>query len=245
MKGNQNMQRNNYFNIFENPKVPENVSIELPLLRDPIDISNWAIGITSTGMPVIKDKILPIEREDDQVLSGIQYSNYIPKSNNSSLTGRKKEALDFFISKGLSLHQASGIVGNLIAESNLKSESSVKDTNGKMSGGIAMWNGDNFNKLKNEASKKGVSWKDFNFQLEFLWNDLNSNNNQMKDVLKRLFNSTNAREASDAWAYYERYAGYNYSLNTAKQAGWSKQRIQQEHDKRANFAEQLYNSYGQ
>jgi hypothetical protein len=47
----------------------------------------------------------------------------------------------------------------------------------------------------------------------------------MNDVRNRLNNSKNPYEASEAWAYYERYAGYDGSTKTAKKAGWSQSRI--------------------
>ena len=138
--------------------------------------------------------------------------------------------------RGLQPHQAAGIVGNLMSESGLNPSSKAMDTNHKMAGGLAAWNGPLWEKLHRDATAAGKPWNDIDYQLDFLWGLLNNGSKQMNDVKARLMAARTPYEASDAWAYYERYAGYNYDPRTARQAGWSSARIKQEHDKRGNWA---------
>ena len=148
------------------------------------------------------------------------------------------------IKRGLQPHQAAGIVGNLMAESGLNPSSNAIDTNGLRAGGLAAWNGPLWNGLHQYAQEKGKPWNDINLQLDYLRDLLNKNTKQMNDVRARLQKSQTPYDASDAWAYYERYAGYNYDPNTARQAGWSIARIKKEHDNRganANGFMELWN----
>lgn len=148
------------------------------------------------------------------------------------------------IKRGLQPHQAAGIVGNLMAESGLNPSSNAPDTNGLHAGGLASWNGPLWERLHKFAAQQGKNWNNIDLQLDYLWSLLNDNSPQMKDVRERLARAKTPYDASDAWAYYEKYAGYNYNPNTARQAGWSMARIQQEHDKRganANGVMDLWN----
>ena len=146
--------------------------------------------------------------------------------------------------KGLQPHQAAGIVGNLMAESGLNPSSNAIDTNGLRAGGLAAWNGPLWEGLHSYARQQGKPWNNIDLQLDYLWNLLGRDNKQMNDVRARLAAAKTPYDASDAWAYYERYAGYNYDPRTARQAGWSVARIQREHDNRganANGAMALWN----
>lgn len=165
-----------------------------------------------------------------------QFIGNINKSNKISKEAERKNAIyimDNLVNKrGLQPHQAAGIVGNLRAESGLNPSSHTMDTNKKMAGGLAMWNGSLWEKLHRDSAAYGKPWNDMDYQLDFLWNMLNQNDKQMNDVRARLAAAKTPYEASDAWAYFEKYAGYNYNPNTARQAGWSMERIQREHDTR-------------
>lgn len=139
------------------------------------------------------------------------------------------------VQRGYKPHIAAGIVGNLMAESSLNPGSSTNDL-GATAGGLAQWRGDLFKNLKSEAKSKNVPWNDINFQLDYLHNTLN----QRSDVLDRLSRATNPEEASEAWAYYEKYAGYDGTTKTAKKAGWSQKRVDEEHQKRKDYSNEIY-----
>lgn len=100
----------------------------------------------------------------------------------ASLTDRKQIAYEYFTSVGWTPAQAAGIVGNLVAESNLipvaKGDIGLhapKD----VSIGIAQWyNGRKSERppnLREFARKKGKAWYDFQTQLEFVNWELQQN----------------------------------------------------------------------
>ena len=131
--------------------------------------------------------------------------------SNSSLTGDKKQALNFFYTKlldknkgkknaeSLSYIQASGIVGNLIYESGLRT--GIKGDGGRAFG-IAQWHPDRQKGLVELAKSRGTDIFDFNTQLEYVWKELNSTE---KKALDSLLSSTNVEQSTEAFMnHYER-----------------------------------------
>ena len=86
-------------------------------------------------------------------------------------------AMAFFMGKGLSPAQAAGIVGNLQQESNI-------DPNAP-GGGIAQWIGDRWTNLVNFAAANGTSPNDFQTQLNFLWQELNTSESGSLTALRQ------------------------------------------------------------
>ena len=82
-----------------------------------------------------------------------------------------------------------------------------------------------------------MAWTNVDLQVDFLVNELNNN---YKDVLQKLSASNNPTEASKAWSYYEKFAGYDGTTKTAKKAGWSQAKVNQEHEKREKNSETYY-----
>lgn len=171
------------------------------------------------------------------------------KSNFNINDDQKTKALyimDQLINKyGRNAHEAAGIVGNLIAESKLNTEAYNGNDLGLPSGGIAQWNGSNFSKLKVYAKERGKSWKDLDLQIDFLNSTIDN------DVNNRLLSSTNPLEASRAWAYYEKFAGYDGTTKSAqklkKSKGWTEAQTQnyinKEHAKRGKYSDEIYKLY--
>lgn len=120
------------------------------------------------------------------------------KTVGQNVQGDKKKALEFFQSKGLSAFQAAGIVGNLIHESGLNT--TIKGDGGKAFG-IAQWHPDRQKGLKELAKSRGTDISDFDTQLEYVWQELNSTE---KKALDKLLNSKNTQEATMAFMSYER-----------------------------------------
>lgn len=215
---------NNPFQIFENVETPkaEKVELNLPLFGT-IDISPWASGVSSSGVPITKDTTKPeesaliINNSPEEDIQGIQefVSQNTTSQNNKIKNGSKEAAKKFFIEKGLSPHQAAGIVGNLIQESNLNT--SIKGDGGK-SFGIAQWNGDRRKGLQNFAKERGTDISDLNTQLEYVWKELNSTH---KNALDEILQSKNSDEATVAFMRKfekpnEKYANLAARLRYAK-----------------------------
>lgn len=241
------------FVSFEAVETPR-IEISLPLVDSPIDISNWSQKITENGTPIVQNNLRNpmtnnnsrgrqeiIEPSTEETLVREEYSN-TPAKKTITKQDQKNNALTIMnnlVRRGYQPHVAAGITGNLMAESGLNPSNSANDL-GVKGGGLAAWRGDLFQNLKRNAKSNNVPWNDINFQLDYLDNLLKQDNSQMNDVRNRLSRSKDPYEASEAWAYYERYAGYDGSTRTAKKAGWNQSRINQEHEKRGNYAKEIY-----
>lgn len=197
---------------------------------EPIKISGKIIrfGIDDNMYDVLD---IPFEYKFPEVPLGISKKEEeieTPVQNNSSIKNKENYAMQFFIKKGLSKQAASGIVGNLVAESNLNT--TIQGDKGT-SIGIAQWHdtkagvGRKTN-LFNFAKKRGLNWKNLDTQLQFLWNELKSD---PKYGLSKLQKAKTAKEASFLFGYYfERFKGYEDSSHS-------------EHKKRASISQRLFN----
>lgn len=111
------------------------------------------------------------------------------------LNGNKKKAMNFFQSKGLSAYHAAGIVGNLIGESNLN-HTAVNKSSGAY--GIAQWLGNRKKKLFSEYGNNPT----FEQQLEFVWEELNTDE---KSAYDRLLQTKSVDEAVNSFMqHFER-----------------------------------------
>ena len=152
----------NNFTTYQAVETPK-VELNLPLMSNPIDITDWSTGISDNGTPIVKSN-LP-KMTDNETIAEFNppteevTTSYSVSTNNS---GNKKKAMDFFMSKGLAAHQAAGIVGNLMVESgdNTLSKTSNLGDSGK-SYGIGQWNGSRRKNLENFARNKGKDMSDF------------------------------------------------------------------------------------
>ena len=132
----------------------------------------------------------------------IQYS-----FDNKNVTGNKKKAMEFFMNKGLPQHMAAGIVGNLVQESNLNT--TAKGDGGKAFG-IAQWHPDRQKGLKELAKRNGTDISDFNTQLEYVWQELNSSH---KNALDRLLKSQNTEQATKTFMDHFEKPSKNPNVN--------------------------------
>lgn len=198
---------NSFFTTYQNVEVPK-VELNLPIMDTPMDISDWASGIAEDGTPIVKDNRLRLYMINDNnpepeiTVSSPQQSTTEKSStsnssssnqSNNSKTNREKQALNFFINKGLQKYQAAGIVGNLLVESPGLNTEAVGDNGSAY--GIAQWRLDRRRALKEFASRRGKPMSDFETQLEFLWEEMNSSQKKYK-VLEGLLSSKNEEEAA-------------------------------------------------
>jgi hypothetical protein len=94
-----------------------------------------------------------------------------------------KKAFDFFVGKGFTKTQSSGIVGNLLFESRLN----PKITNSIGAYGIAQWLGDRKKRLF-----KKPNYDTLEVQLNFIWEELLSTEKNARIALKRTNTSADA-----------------------------------------------------
>ena len=174
----------NNFTTYQAVETPK-IELNLPLMSSPLDISDWSTGISENGTPIVKSN-LP-RMTDNGIIAEFNpptEETTISYSVSANNTGNKKKAMDFFMSKGLPAHQAAGIVGNLIGESNLN-HTAVNKSSGAY--GIAQWLGPRKTALFNKYGKNPT----FEQQLDFLWDELQSTE-------KRAFNSLKSAKTLEA-----------------------------------------------
>ena len=118
--------------------------------------------------------------------------------------GTPQQAIEFFMSKGLTRAQAAGIAANLSHESNFN-PNAVGD-NGT-SHGIAQWHNERATAMRNWTRANGFDSNSFRGQLEFLWHELNGSES---NALNKLRQTTNAYDAGMSFQrYFERPATIN------------------------------------
>lgn len=210
-----------FFGVYQAAESPK-VELNLPLMDSPVDISNWAVGVTEEGTPIVKDNRSQFninnnpEEEMPAIEPKITQDISKPKSTiSTNEKDKKKIAKNFFVEKGLTEQQAAGIVGNLMQESQLNT--SIRGDGGK-SFGIAQWNGDRRKGLQNFAKERGTDISDLNTQLEYIWKELNSTH---KSALEGLLQSRNSDEATIAFMRKferpnEKYANLTARIKYAK-----------------------------
>ncbi len=128
----------------------------------------------------------------------------IPLSANAS-TSNKTEVFSYLTKElGFNSAAACGIMANIEKESNFKSSTIIRDSNGLLSGGLCMWNGSRLTNLKNYCSKNGYNYLSIKGQLKFLEHELKSSRyNYIYKYLKNVSNSSGgAYDAAYYWCYY-------------------------------------------
>lgn len=180
----------NYYSTFESIPEPK-VELSLPLESNPIDISNHAISVTSDGTPILKNKLFEMTYSTPET----NYVESVYPYNTKNLSGRKKQAMDFFINKGVKPYHAAGIVANLLGESNLNPKA-INPVSGAY--GSAQWLGPR----KTQLFKKYGKSPDLNQQLEFIWEELQTTENK---AYQKLLSTTNEVDATKSFMqHFER-----------------------------------------
>lgn len=198
-----NFLDNDFFQVYQNVETPK-VELNLPIMDEPLDISDWASGISESGVPIVRDNrpksyMINDNNPEPQVTieeNPTQTSSVKTQDETSIFTdtsSKEKQAINFFISKGLQKYQAAGIVGNLLVESPGLNTEALGDSGSAY--GIAQWRLDRRKALEKFASKRGKPMSDFETQLEFLWDEINNSQKSYK-VLEGLLNSSNEEEAA-------------------------------------------------
>ncbi len=124
--------------------------------------------------------------------------------NRPGVRGTAQQAIDFFMSKGLTRAQAAGIAGNLVHESGFD-PNAVGD--GGTSFGVAQWHNGRGSAMKQWTQDHGYASNSFKGQLEYLWHELN---NSESNALNKLRATSNPYDAGMAFCrYFERPAVIN------------------------------------
>lgn len=70
----------NSFTTYEDVGTPEKVEINIPLMDNPLDISNWASGVTSNGTIVVKDNTAKFRMINNNNQEQNYTSSYTPSN---------------------------------------------------------------------------------------------------------------------------------------------------------------------
>lgn len=141
-------------------------------------------------------------------------SNY--RDNNKNVSQKGVEYRDYLVSKGLSKEEASGIIGNLHAESSLKSNI----TNSIGAYGLAQWLGDRKKGLHTFAQKSGRDVGDPYTQLDYILHEFDNSE-------KSAFNSIKGKDLNAATLNimnkYERPAEHEKKQSVNRRLGFAQQ----------------------
>lgn len=123
---------------------------------------------------------------------------------------KARKAVDFFVNKGLTREQASGLVGNLMRESGMNI-SAVNPNSGAY--GLGQWLGDRKKRLFRRYGRN----PSFDNQLNYIWDELNSTHSR---GLRMLQSSKTVDEAArNAFGYYEFSAGPDAAVRAMNASG--------------------------
>jgi hypothetical protein len=127
----------------------------------------------------------------------------------------------FFVSRGWTPEQASGIMGNLTHESGGKLDPNARakgdGSDGSDSIGIGQWNQERATALQQFAASKGKPWNDYQTQLEFVDHELNGSEALAGGMIR---NAKDVQGATGAMLGYERPKGWSAGGNPEAALGW-------------------------
>lgn len=161
------------------------------------------ILLTGSAKAVSTSEILNTPFYDPAALVDCSISLDYSLSGNS----RVEKAFAFYIQKGLTAEQASGVVGNLYWESSVVPTkvngggNSITPIPNK-AWGIAQWLGGRLTGLQNFAGKNNASPADLSTQLEFSWYELSNTEKSAGDDLKAQITVEGA--SNSVFSQYER-----------------------------------------
>jgi hypothetical protein len=162
--------------------------------------------------------------------TGNDFTGSLPPASGTT-SEREMQAMDYLVNElGYTPEHAAGIVGNLVNESTMDpNRVNPNDAGpGLDSYGLAQWNRDRLEALQEYARQNGTSAGDFNTQLEFIQQELNTTEGRANRLLG---GATTPSEAALAFTNFERFQGYELGADG------------REVQERMRDAERIYNSW--
>lgn len=162
----------------------------------------------------------PLESNEDNLLAPIikyyEDSNpsYSLEDQNTFARGgqmkKARQAVDYFVNKGLTREQAAGLVGNLMRESGMN----IAATNPNSGAyGLGQWLGDR----KTRLFRRYGYHPTFEQQLNYIWGELNTSHRRGLQMLRASKTVNDA--ARNAFGYYEFSAGPEAAVRAMNGAG--------------------------
>lgn len=162
----------------------------------------------------------PLESDEDNLLAPIikYYEDSSPslsiEDQNTFAKGgqmkKARQAVDYFVNKGLTREQAAGLVGNLMRESGMN----IAATNPNSGAyGLGQWLGDRRTRLFRRYGYHPT----FEQQLDYVWDELNTSHRRGLQMLRASKTVNDA--ARNAFGYYEFSAGPEAAVRAMNGAG--------------------------
>lgn len=162
----------------------------------------------------------PLESDEDNLLAPIikYYEDTSPslsiEDQNTFAKGgqmkKARQAVDYFVNKGLTKAQAAGLVGNLMRESGMN----IAATNPNSGAyGLSQWLGSR----KTRLFKRYGYHPTFEQQLDYIWDELNTSHRRGLQMLRASKTVNDA--ARNAFGYYEFSAGPEAAVRAMNGAG--------------------------
>lgn len=205
----------------------------------PQTIKNTVEKIQKPTVDILKElrrgpvQVVQTTQQQQQKEEPIYYRNYddFKQSLYEEPKNDAQRAVNFFMKKGLSRESASGLVGNLIRESQLQPNVVNKYSKAY---GIAQWLGDRKTKL---FAKYGNN-PTFEQQLQYVWDELNTTHTRGLQKLKE--SKTTEEAARNAFGYYEFSVGPEGAVLAMNKYGQDGKKSLNEG---IQYANELYNSF--
>ena len=162
----------------------------------------------------------PLESNEDDLLAPIikYYEDTSPslsiEDQNTFAKGgqmkKARQAVDYFVNKGLTKAQAAGLVGNLMRESGMN----IAATNPNSGAyGLGQWLGDRRTRLFRRYGYHPT----FEQQLDYIWDELNTSHRKGLQMLRASKTVNDA--ARNAFGYYEFSAGPEAAIRAMNSSG--------------------------
>lgn len=162
----------------------------------------------------------PLESDEDNLLAPIikyyEDSNHYLSIEDQNIFAkggqmkRARQAVDYFVNKGLTREQASGLVGNLMRESNMISNATNPNSGAY---GLGQWLGNR----KTRLFRRYGYHPTFEQQLDYIWDELNTSHRRGLQMLRA---SKTVNDATrNAFGYYEFSAGPEAAVRAMNGSG--------------------------
>lgn len=148
---------------------------------------------------------------------GMQGSTPVPQNISGDVSSRMQQALEYMMAKGWSKIAASGIVGNLFAESRMN-PNAIGDNGNAF--GLAQWN-DRGPAMKAFLASQGKAWNDFFGQLDFIDHELRTTEARAGSQLRMARDPASASDI--VMRQYERPAAWAMAKSGGERAGAAQQ----------------------
>jgi hypothetical protein len=228
-----------------------------PGIRKGAQVFGMFIDGKKCQMPIIIGSIAKIENATPATSAGNATNTFdgnnatatdgnVPANNPGSaenISANADSVHDYFMSQGFTPEQASAITAHLNSESGLNpSAINPNDAGaGQDSVGIAQWNRERLQGLKDYSATRGLDWQSLDAQLQYVVHELNTTE---RGAGSRLRNAESLEDAVVAFSWYERYGGGLEQADGLRENDYRRGLASPETQRRLETAREIHRSNG-